>query len=54
MAYLSQRKLIRLGKSALAITLPKAWVDFMKLEAGDKVEVTANHKLTIKPIRKFK
>ena len=54
MDYQSERKLIKLGRAALAMTLPKVWVDYMQLKAGDSVEVTANRKLTIKPITKTK
>jgi len=50
MAYLMQRKLIKLGGSTLVITLPKLWVDHMKLKAGDKVLVKVNSKLVISPI----
>lgn len=52
MAYLSQRRLIRLGRGTLVMTLPKAWVDYMKLKAGDKVEVKINRKLTVTPATK--
>ena len=51
MPYLMQRKLIKLGRSTLAITIPKLWVDHMKLKAGDKVEMVINKKLIIRPIK---
>jgi len=47
MNYLMRRKLIQLGKSTLVITIPKLWVDHMKLKAGDRVLVKVNSKLVV-------
>ena len=52
MPSLTTRKVIKFGKSTLAMTLPKAWVNYFKLEAGDRLEVIANKKLIIRPDRK--
>ena len=49
MPSLTTRKIIKFGKSTLAITLPKAWVNYFKLKAGDKLEVIANKKLIVRP-----
>jgi len=51
MAYVMQRKLIKLGKGTLVVTIPKLWVDQMKLKAGDKVEMVVNKKLIIRMIK---
>lgn len=52
MPSLTTRKVIKFGKSTLAMTLPKAWVNYFKLEAGDRLEVIANKKLIVRPDRK--
>ncbi len=49
MPTLTFRKVIRLGKDALVISLPAGWVRYYDLKAGDKLEVIANRKLTVKP-----
>lgn len=43
------RKLIRFGKGGFAITLPKGWVNYYKLEAGDRLIVIADGELQIRP-----
>ena len=52
MPSLTTRKIIKFGKSTLAMTLPKAWVNYFKLKAGGRLEVIANEKLIIRPIGK--
>lgn len=52
MPSLTTRKIIKFGKSTLAMTLPKAWVNYFKLEVGDRLEVIANKKLIIRPMGK--
>ncbi len=44
------RKLIRMGKESLLITVPRAWAKYNKLKAGDIVIVIADHCLTIRPL----
>ena len=44
-----KRSLIRIGKDALAIVIPKPWIRFYELKAGDKLEVIANKKLIVRP-----
>ena len=37
-----ERILFRIGEGSLAVTLPKAWVIYNHLKAGDRVEVIVN------------
>ena len=46
------RKVIKLGKNGLVITLPTGWVRYNNLKAGDRLEVIANKKLIVRPDRK--
>jgi antitoxin component of MazEF toxin-antitoxin module len=48
MPSLEFRRILRLGGS-LAVTLPPGWAAYYRLEPGDKVEVQADHNLTLKP-----
>jgi antitoxin component of MazEF toxin-antitoxin module len=34
-----ERILFRVGEGSLAVTLPKAWITYNRLKAGDTVEV---------------
>ncbi len=49
MATVTERKLIRAGRRALSITIPKAWADFYGLKPGDSVRVIADDVLTVHP-----
>jgi len=51
MPTLRKQKLIPMGQGGLVVTVPKAWAQFYQLKAGDKVEVVANGKLVVRPIR---
>ena len=42
-----ERILFRIGEGSLAVTLPKAWVIYNRLKAGDRVEVIVNDGVTI-------
>jgi len=42
-----ERKLFATGDS-LAVTLPKSWVRYFRLKAGDTVEITADGELTVR------
>ena len=44
-----KRKIIRIGKTSLCVILPKAWLRYFSLQAGDKVEVITDWHITIKP-----
>jgi len=49
-----QRKIIKMGEAGHAIILPISWVRYHGLQAGDKLEVIADGKLTIRPKKKPK
>ena len=49
MPILEERMIYRVGKSSLAITLPRGWLKYFGLKSGDKVEVIGNGELTIRP-----
>jgi bifunctional DNA-binding transcriptional regulator/antitoxin component of YhaV-PrlF toxin-antitoxin module len=46
------RKIVRIGKTSLGIILPKAWLRYFSINAGDKVEVISNGYVTVKPLNK--
>ena len=48
MPILVERKLFRIGEGGVAITLPKAWINYHRLEPGDKVEVVVDGDITIR------
>ena len=48
MPILVERKLFRIGEGGFAITLPKAWINYNRLKAGDKVEIVVNKGLVIR------
>lgn len=50
MAWLERRRIYKAG-SSLALTLPRGWLAYFGLKAGDEVEIVANGKLVIRPIR---
>ena len=52
MPILEERIIYKVGKSSLVITLPRNWLRFSGLGAGDVVEVTGNGDLTIRPRRR--
>lgn len=49
MPTLTIRKLIRFGNDGLVITVPKSWVRYYGLKAGDKLEVVADSELVVRP-----
>ena len=49
MATITIRKAIRFGSNALVITLPKAWIDYYRVEPGDRLEVVAGDVLVVHP-----
>jgi len=51
MPTITSRKVIKLGKNGLVITLPAGWVRYYNLKAGDRLEVIANEKLIVRPIK---
>ena len=52
MPTLTVRKLIKFGDEGLVITVPRGWVRYYNLKAGDKLEVVTNGKLIIRPERR--
>jgi len=52
MPHKENRKLIKLGNISLAVTLPKTWLDYYNLKAGETVELISNGEITIKRIEK--
>jgi antitoxin component of MazEF toxin-antitoxin module len=48
MPSLENRKIYAAGRS-LAITLPKGWLSYFGLKAGDEVQIVANGELVIRP-----
>ena len=49
MPTMTTRRVIKLGKNGLVVSLPAGWVRYYNLKAGDKLEVIANKKLIIRP-----
>jgi antitoxin component of MazEF toxin-antitoxin module len=52
MGQIEQRTISRVGGSSLMITLPRGWLNYFGLKAGDKVAVITNGELIIRPISK--
>ena len=52
MPHIELRKILRIGNSSLAITLPKTWLDFYGLKNGDTVELISNGNIKITPSKK--
>ena len=50
MPSLETRNLIQVGDS-LMIALPRPWLRFYKLEKGDVVQIIANGKLEVRPLK---
>ncbi len=50
MPLLEKRKIHASGGS-LAVTLPRGWLNYFGIKAGDEVEIVANGYLVIRPIR---
>ena len=47
-----ERTISRVGCNSLMITLPKGWLRFHRLRAGDKVQVITNGELLVRPKRR--
>lgn len=43
-----ERTLFKIGEGAIAVTLPKAWVNYFNLKPGDKVEIVGDGELIIR------
>lgn len=53
MPTLTVRKLIKFGKDGVVMTMPKEWVRYYSLRAGDKLEVIADGELIIRPEKRI-
>jgi len=47
-----KRSLIRIGNESLCIVIPRSWIRYYGLKAGDRLEVIANGELVIRPIKR--
>ncbi len=54
MPIIEERRIYQSSKSSFAITLPRGWLKYFELKAGDKVEVEANGELVIRPKKRRK
>jgi len=52
MPSLEERTIYKVGKSSLVITLPRGWLKYFGLAAGDSVELTNDGDLTIRPCKR--
>jgi hypothetical protein len=48
MPILVERKLFRTGENGIAVTLPRAWVNYFHLKPGDEVEIVGDGELIIR------
>lgn len=46
------RKIVRIGKTSLGVILPRAWLRYFSIGAGDEVEVVTNGHVVVKPTPK--
>ena len=49
---IEERTVLRVGGSSLMVTLPKGWLRYMGIKAGDKVEVITNGEIVIRRKRR--
>jgi len=47
-----KRKIVKVGKTSYAITLPKDWVELNSLKEGDEVWLEVNDYIVVKPPKK--
>jgi len=45
------RKLIKIGKNSLGVTIPRPWIEYYGIQYGDSVEVVSNGNVEIRRIR---
>jgi len=50
---IEERTVSKVGGASLMVTLPKGWLRYMGIRAGDKVEVITDGKIIIRPKRKI-
>jgi antitoxin component of MazEF toxin-antitoxin module len=44
-----KRKIVRIGKTSLGVILPRAWLRYFSINAGDQVQLVINNQIRIKP-----
>jgi antitoxin component of MazEF toxin-antitoxin module len=49
MPHKTNRKIIRIGNTSLAVILPASWLRYYNLSYGDNVEVISDGMIKIKP-----
>jgi len=49
MPTVTERKVVNSGRKGLVITIPKAWSDYYKIEAGEQLPVVPDGVLTLHP-----
>lgn len=54
MPTICKRSLIRMGEGRLVITVPKGWIRYYGLKAGDRLEVITDGELIIRPKRRMR
>jgi len=50
---IEERTISKVGSASLMVTLPKGWLRYMGIKAGDIVEVVTNGEVIIRPKRKM-
>ncbi len=48
MPVIFERKLFKIGEGGVAVTLPKAWINYHRLKPGDRIEVVIDGDLVIR------
>ena len=51
MPTITYRKLIKFGNAGAVITVPKGWMRYYGLRAGDTLEVIADGELIVRPVK---
>jgi len=49
---IEERTVLRVGGCSLMVTLPKGWLRYMGIKAGDKVDVITNGEIIIRQKRR--
>ena len=49
---IEERTVSRVGGNSLMVTLPKGWLRYMGIKAGDKVEIITNGEIIIRQKRR--
>ena len=49
---IEERTVLKVGGSSLMVTLPKGWLRYMGIKAGDKVDIITNGEIIIRRKRR--